>query len=244
MTPSTSQAWRALVESASAPYRNGGRFAWHFARGKLLWDPVFKHLMASGLIAPGAHVLDIGCGQGLLASLLGAADAQSRSGHWPVGWAAAPSANRVTGIEIVPREAACARRALGANATIVCGDMRRVAFPAADTIVILDALHYVSLTEQDDVLARARAALGAAGCLVIRVGDTASRRGFAASRWVDRIVAYVRGFQPPRAGRPLAEWRARLAGLGFDVASRPMHRGTPFANVLLVGKLDALQAAT
>ena len=38
-------------------------------------DPVFRHLLERGLIAPGARVVDIGCGQGLLASLLGAAAA-------------------------------------------------------------------------------------------------------------------------------------------------------------------------
>jgi hypothetical protein len=37
------------------------------------------------------------------------------------------------------------------------------------------------------------------------------------------------------ATRTLAAWTARLHELGFAVASEPMYRGTPFANVLLVG---------
>jgi hypothetical protein len=36
-------AWPALVERASASYRPAGRFALNFARGKLRWDPVFRH---------------------------------------------------------------------------------------------------------------------------------------------------------------------------------------------------------
>ena len=38
-------AWRRLLDRASAPYRGAGRFAWHFARGKLGHDPVFRHLL-------------------------------------------------------------------------------------------------------------------------------------------------------------------------------------------------------
>ena len=35
----------ALIDAASAPYRRAGRFAWHFARGKLGMDPVFRHVL-------------------------------------------------------------------------------------------------------------------------------------------------------------------------------------------------------
>ena len=111
-----------------------------------------------------------------------------------------------------------------------------VAFPAADTVVILDALHYIETVEQDAVLARVRGALDGGGRLLLRVGDAASRRGFATSQWVDRIVCLLRGRAVrPRAGRTLAEWHSRLAALGFDVSSQPMAKGTLFANVLLVG---------
>jgi hypothetical protein len=118
--------------------------------------------------------------------------------------------------------------------------MRRIAFPKVDTVVILDALHYVDRAEQDEVLERVRIALADGGRLLLRVGDAASRRGFAASQWVDRLVAFARGRRArPRPGRTLAEWRTRLVDLGFEVSSLPMHRGTPFANVLFVGTVAA-----
>jgi SAM-dependent methyltransferase len=233
-----SSVWRALVQSASAPYRRAGRFAWHFARGKLRFDPFFGHLIARGLIAPRSRVLDIGCGQGLLASLLGAAARSARQGRWPVSWAEAPLDVTVRGIEIQARDVARARAALG-EIDIVCADMRSAAFADADTVVLLDVLHYLSRAEQDAVLARARAALPSGGRLVLRVGDAAARRAFAASRWVDRLVTLARGQGFGRlVGRTLAEWQARLVELGFRVASEPMHAGTPFANVLLVGTVE------
>ena len=232
-------AWRRLLDRASAPYRSAGRFAWHFARGKLGYDPVFRHLLASGLIPRNARVLDIGCGQGLLASLLHACGGSGAAGGWPATWPAAPAGARVTGIELMRRDVERARAALGegAHTRFVCGDMRREAFPASDTVVILDVLHYVTHAEQDAVLERVRDALAPGGRLLLRVGDAGSRRGFAISQWVDRAVTRLRGHSvPPVYGRTLAEWIAQLRQLGLQVEPRPMSQGTPFANVLLVAQ--------
>ncbi len=232
--------WPALVDAASAPYRSSGRFAWHFARGKLGIDPVFRHLLQTGLIAPQARVLDIGCGQGLLASLLRSCEDFERTGRWPSGWAAAPAAARVTGIELMPRDVARAKAALGDAAEFVCGDMRSVPFPAVDAVVILDVLHYITIPEQDAVLARVRAALPAGGRLLLRIGDASAKRGFVTSQWVDRVVTFVRGHRVvPQYGRTLAQWTAQLESIGFDVRSQPMSEGTPFANVLLVATVKA-----
>ena len=226
--------WPELVAAASAPYRRAGRFAWHFARGKLRWDPVFEHLLERGLIAPRTCVLDLGCGQGLLASHVAAAARAARQGRWPSGWAEAPVDVRVSGIELLARDVARARHALGDDVDIVCADIRTTAFPRVDAIVILDVLHYLSIAEQDDVLARVRSALPSGGRLVLRIGD-ASRPGFSASSWVDRIVTLVRGQGfGGHAGRSLAAWQTRLTELGFAVASEPIQGGAPFANVLLV----------
>lgn len=234
----TAGAWKWLVDEASAPYRSAGRFAWHFARGKLRMDPVFRHLLEEGLLPPGARVLDIGCGQGLLASLLRATDTLHGRGGWPPAWRGAPSGTRVTGIELMQRDVDRARAALGDTAQFVCGDMRHTAFPAVDAAVILDVLHYITVAEQDAVLARVRDALAPAGVLLLRIGDAQARRGFLASQWVDRVVTFVRGHRvPPQFGRTLAQWIAQLEALGFDVQSRPMSQGTPFANVLVVGRL-------
>jgi len=237
-TAAVTAAWLALIAAASAPYRPVGRFAWHFARGKLGIDPVFRHVLQTGLIAPEAHVLDIGCGQGLLASLLRSSAEFERSGRWPSGWAAAPKAARVTGIEMMPRDVQRAQAALGDGAEFICGDMRTTPFPAADAVVILDVLHYITIAEQDAVLARVRSALPPGGTLLLRIGDAASKRGFLVSQWVDRVVTFVRGHRVvPQFCRPLSAWTAQLESLGFAVRSLPMSQGTPFANVLLVAQV-------
>jgi SAM-dependent methyltransferase len=241
---STDAAWRQIHEHASAPYRKAGKFAWHFARGKLGRDPVFRGLVERGLI--GAHrrrVVDIGCGQGLLASLLSALGTmQSRPGAWPAAWGPAPAAVRYTGIELMPKDVARAQSSIGhlqPTPEFVCADMCRAALPPSDLVVILDVLHYVDLDAQEGVLRRVRDALQPGGRLLLRVGDAASRRGFAISQWVDRTVTRIRGHRvSPTWGRPLDDWMLLLERLGFKVHSIPMSAGTPFANVLLVADIQ------
>ena len=233
-----------LLEQATAPYRTSSRFAWHFARGKLGGDPAFAGLLQRGLIPAGARVLDIGCGQGLIAALLGSLTSSSPAERaWPAGWAAAPSGTSVCGVELMPRDVARARRALahlGEQARFVQGDMCRTDFGPADVVVILDVLHYVSAAAQNDVLRRVREALTPGGALLLRVGDAAAGLRFRISNWVDLAVTFVRGHRLARLHcRPLAEWQRLLQDLGFAVEVIPMHEGTPFANMLLVARLPA-----
>jgi SAM-dependent methyltransferase len=233
-------AWRALVAAASEPYRPSGRHAFHFARNKLGGDPVFRHVLEHGLIAPRARILDLGSGQGLLASLLRAAGRAAREGRWPSAWAPAPVDAHVTGIELMAHDVARAETALGADATFICGDMRHAAFVPADMVVIFDALHYIGADEQEHVLERVRGALGPGGVLLLRVGDTAARHRFAFGQWVDRITMAVRGGGFGRlTGRPVAGWRDSLVRLGFSVEVYPMSGRPPFANLLLVGRVAA-----
>jgi SAM-dependent methyltransferase len=238
--PAHARAWRAIVDAARAPYRHAGRFAWHFAKGKLDGDPVFRHLLQAGLIEPRARVLDIGCGQGLLASLLLAADATAHDGGWPAGWAPVPRAVQVTGIDMNPRDIERAQAALGPAATFIRGDMRTTDFPPADAVVILDALHYIGPADQDALLQRARDALRPCGVLVLRVGDAGSAARFALGQAIDKVSRWLRGDGwTALAGRSANDWVARLQALGFDVDRRPMNGRPPFANVLLVGRVQA-----
>lgn len=228
---------KTVLDTASAPYRSAGRFAWHFARGKLSHDPVFFGLLERGLVPDQARVLDLGCGQGLFAAfLLAARDAADR-GLWPTSWPAAPTLRAFRGIELMPRDVDRARRALGDRCEFVLGNICDAEFGDADAVVILDVLHYIDRDAQEAVLDRVRTALRPGGVLLLRIGDAAGGLPFKISNWVDHVVTWVRGH---RLGtlhcRPLQDWRRSLEQRGLQVDTVPMSNGTPFANVLLVAR--------
>lgn len=232
----SSRAFRQrLIDDAVAPYRPVGPFAWRWARGKLSGDPAFTEILRRGLLADRKAILDIGCGQGLLAAWLLAAQRAHGRGDWPTDWPAPPAAERLRGIELMASDVERARKALGDAAEFIAGDMCEVPFGQADAVVILDVLHYVPIDAQNRVLERIRDALPAGGQLLLRVGDADAGLPFRISNWVDHVVTFARGHRLGRLYcRPLSAWRNTLNGLGFHVAMQPMSEGTPFANVMMI----------
>jgi SAM-dependent methyltransferase len=226
--------FRALLDAASQPYRKAGSFAYHFARGKLATDPVYRSTLELGLLQRQQRILDLGCGQALLSAWLLAAVHCYERGTWPATWPPPLKAQTVRGIELMPRDVARAHRALGTDCQVTQGDIRNAAFGAADAVVILDVLHYIAAHSQCEVLQRVHAALPPGGLLLLRVGDAAGGLRFRITAWSDMLPMLFRGhgFVATHC-RSVAQWRELLTECGFESEATPMSRGTPFANVLL-----------
>ncbi|HYN78144.1 MAG TPA: class I SAM-dependent methyltransferase [Lamprocystis sp. (in: g-proteobacteria)] len=244
MTLSPETLRQRLIDQASEPYRAAGRFAYHFARGKLGRDPVFTAMLERGLFPDDARILDLGCGQGLLAAWLLAARQLYDAGEWSAQWPAPPRLAGIRGVDLLTTDVARAHRALGDRVRFEQGDMRDVDFGQADVVVIMDAAHYVDVPSQDDILRRVCAALSPHGLLLTRVGDAGSGLRFQLCNWMDRAVALFRGMGYQRLHtRRLPDWIGALEALGFRVETAPMNGHLPFANVVLIARLGAKAGA-
>jgi SAM-dependent methyltransferase len=226
-----------LLHAARAPYRIIGRFAYGFARGKLARDPAYRVILERGLLQGRRRLLDLGCGLGLLAAVLLAAERCTREGGWPPSWPAPPRGLSIRGIELRPRTVERARRALGAAAEIIQGDIRDADFGSADAVVMLDVVHYIERGAHRALLRRVHATLTPSGVLLLRVGDAAGGLRFRAGLWWDRAAMLARGHGWVRLHcRSVAEWRALLLECGFDCQVLSASEGTPFANALLCAR--------
>jgi SAM-dependent methyltransferase len=227
-----------LLEQASQPFQPVGRFAYHYARGKLGTDPVFRELLRRGLLPAQGHFLDLGCGQGSLFAWLLAARQLFERGHWPADWAAAPQPLSLRGIELMANDVSRAAQAFGHDHPLVRieqGDMNQADFGRPDVVTILDALHYFDHAQQVAVLQRIRAALPAGGLFLTRIGDASAGLPFHISNWVDHVVTFARGHRLPRLYcRTLKAWCGLVTEMGFEVQTANMSEGKPFANVLLI----------
>jgi SAM-dependent methyltransferase len=231
---------RALVNAASARYRPAGRFAYQFARGKLGMDPLFIDLLRLGVLPREARILDLGCGQAVLAAWLLAAREHFESGQWPAGWPEPPRLLGLHGLELMPRDVARAAPAFAGEPRVRVeqADICERAFEPADVVTIFDVLHYFDPSRQADVLRRIRAALGPGGLLLARVGDAAGGLRFGLSRRVDQFITFVRGHGfSPMYCRTAAAWSQALRELGFQVDTAPTEGGPPFANTMLIARV-------
>jgi SAM-dependent methyltransferase len=182
-------------------------------------------------------VLDLGCGQGLVAAWLDAADQCHLNGHWPEQWAAPARPVSIRGIEVDANEVRRAQRALGGIALFECADLRSAPLTDSDAILMLDVLHYLDRASQQSLIDRARAALSDDGVLLVRIGNAAGGLRFAWSRWVDAAIWRLRGRRRIELTfRTLAQWIQLLASAGFEVREIPMTGARSFANVLLLAK--------
>jgi len=228
---------RPLFEAATRPYIGAGRYAWHFARGKLRHDPVFFSLLRRGLLPDRGCLLDLGCGQGMLLSLIRAAKEQYRAGLWPGDWPPPPLNLGLRGIELSAGRVQVARRALGDSVQVDQRDLRDFDFPPCSVIVMLDVLFYLGEAEQGRVIEKAAGALEPGGLLLMREADADAGFAFRVTEWSERIAGVLRGeFGQRLHYRSAVDWIAELAGRGFAVSAAPMSEGTPFANVLFVAR--------
>ena len=207
------------LRRAARRYHDRGRFARHYVASKLRRDPIHADLLTLAL--PLGRVVDIGCGRGQLAALL----------------LEAGLADHVTGLDwnrthLDQATAALAGLAFEGHVRDLETDQ---SVPEADTVLLIDVLYQLTTAAQHRLLDAAGQAAGR--YLLIRTLDRSQ-----GARGVFATLAERAGRRlwPSSGARvnPLTVQAivARMNAAGFAVETTPGSRGTPFANVLLVGR--------
>jgi SAM-dependent methyltransferase len=235
--PPDAPAWVQAVERVATRFadpcspRATERAHFHYVRAKLLGDPVARLIADLAGAAPGGFgaVLDVGTGRGTLPLLL-----------LELG-----RATSAQGIDWDERKIAAARRAAGAQADgaaplrarFVRQDVRAAVLDAADTVLLVDLLHYFTEAEQDALLDRAAAAVRPGGRLLVREADPERGWRSRATLAEERLFTLVRFNRGERVClRPVRDIAARLHAAGLRCRTLPAWGRTPFSNVLIVAE--------
>jgi SAM-dependent methyltransferase len=238
LTPFT----RRLVDEASAMFRPAGSFAWRFSRGKLGGDPLFVTLLRTGAIPDAACLVDLGCGQGLLAAWIHVARRAwtETPDQWPTDWPVPANVGMWLGIDRSAQDIRRAHAALPAFARSLQGDVRTLGttlLERYDVATLFDVLQYLDPGSQERLLVAVHSGLRPWGVLLLRVGDGVSSLRARRTHVVDLVVCSLRGHPRLRLHRrPVDQWIALLGRVGFVVEVLDDQRtdsASKYGNVLI-----------
>jgi uncharacterized protein (DUF2062 family)/trans-aconitate methyltransferase len=216
-----------LIAAAAATYLRIGVQPWKAANAKLRFDPVYRESIRGVQWPSEGRVLDLGCGRGLMLSVL-ARHLEERG---------AGAALQLHGIEYRPRMVRLARLALGSRATVEQADLMTCPLPPSRVAMLFDVLHCLPESAQENLLARLQTSVEPGGYLLLREADAAGGAGFTAVSVCNRIVALAQGRWERRFHFRTAEgWVGLLARFGFSAEVVPANEATPFANVLITAR--------
>ena len=223
-----------MVDLVSRRYVNTGIFNWEFVRAKLSYDGVYELILRRGLLPERGTIVDLGCGRGLLFSLLAAARTLSEDPARPDGWPLPGGPWVLRGVESNSALARTARRALRGIATIERGDLIRKPIPPCQGVLLLDVLHHLPYPEQESVLARVFSALDPGGVLLIRETDAGAGWRFRLTSAADRIGGIRRWKLAGRYRyRTLEDWTEMLEAMGYRTRVVPVAETRWYADLLI-----------
>ena len=193
--------------------------AYWYVRSKLAMDPIGRALLELGPGDGFGEVVDVASGRGQFTLLLRVAGV----------------ATAATGIDWDAKKIALATSASAGidRVSFAHVDVRVAELPLADTVLLVDILHYLTREEQDALLVRA--ARAARSHVIVRDLDPDQGGTSLLTQsweWVTTTLGYNRGARVDP--RPISEIRATLEAEGFEV-ERVGCSAKGMSNVLLVG---------
>jgi SAM-dependent methyltransferase len=212
----------ALFQRTARRYRDSGRFARNYVAAKLRRDPVNREILALAAEEALGDVVDIGCGRGQLGvALLDAGLARS-----------------VVGLDCHAGHVRQARRAaIGLAFGAVVQDLAACQeVPPATTVLLIDVLY--QLEPRVQMLLLRAAVLASRQRIIIRTLDPDLGVRSSLTIWLEKLMRRV----SPHSGGHVAALSVSgivqtLNAAGFSTSVIPCWQGTPFANVLIIGRV-------
>lgn len=238
--PGEDPALSRLIDRAAELFLPLGITPWEFARSKLRMDPVYLQVLRDGRLPREGRLLDLGCGQGLMLSLISAAQSAKTRADWPIGWPPPPAALALHGIELRPRVARRAQVALAGIADVQVLDLLTAGVPGCDVVLIFDVLHLLPHDAQERLLRDVYRALTPGGLLAVREADAGGGWRFRMVRVGNRINAILQGRGRRRFEFDRAEgWRVRLQAIGFTIEATEDSATAALGNFLVYARKRA-----
>jgi SAM-dependent methyltransferase len=211
----------ARRKQISRIYRYQGPYVEQYVFWKLRTDPLFRAVDEA--TPRQGHILDVGCGYGLVAH-----------------WLALGSPHRT--LHGIDHDAAKIRvaRATARNSprlSFAEGDLLSAAWPACDTLLLCDVLHYFPAELKALILQRAYQALRPGGCLIVRDACVESSSAHKVVVWSER-GAVVTGQNKTAHGLhfvSLEDHLTLLRAAGFNGVEVNANAGRG-SNLLVVGR--------
>jgi uncharacterized protein (DUF2062 family)/2-polyprenyl-3-methyl-5-hydroxy-6-metoxy-1,4-benzoquinol methylase len=255
------------MQRTRARYAGAPRSHRYYVAAKLRADPVLAEIAEIGREAaerPGQGELDEPdkldelLGENALIELDGRSDSSERAelgGGHELGDVVDAGAGRgqlglcllelgrvrsLVGFDFDAEKVEVARAAARGDATFRVGDLLREEIGPADTVLLVDVLHYLSSEEQARLIARAARALRGHGRLIVREADGEPGVRSIVTRALERVatlVGYNRVAPRQTLGfRPIRAIVAEMEAQGLECKMLEKASGAKLGNRLIVGR--------
>ena len=203
-----------------ARYASAPRSHRYYVAAKLRTDPALAEIAGLGELG---DVVDAGSGRGQLGLCL-----------FELG-----RVRSLAGFDFDAEKVEVASSAAHGDAEFRVGDLLREEIGPADTVLLIDVLHYLSFSDQARLIARAVAGLRAHGRLIVRETDGEPGVRSVVTRALERAatrVGYNRVAPQQALGfRPIREIVAEMEALGLKCQLLEKASGARLGNRLIVG---------
>ncbi|TSC63492.1 MAG: Uncharacterized protein G01um101493_425 [Microgenomates group bacterium Gr01-1014_93] len=164
-------------------------------------------------------VIDLGCGEGLLANYLALASLE----------------RKIIGFEIDPGRLERARKGIK-NTTFKVGDIVNLSYPKGDVYLLFHVLHHLPSEEaQEKVLKKIKEKLSSGGKLIIVEVYVETSIKYLAAWIADHFLVpwvFEKRFFTRVYFRGERQWKDLLKSLGYNVKLKLEIKGRPFPNVI------------